>query len=426
MAEELKDVRTGFVEGVSIAVIRQLLDDLLDEKVFNYGEMEAIDEGQSRVNKARLFIDMVTKKGDEASWKAITYLYERDQNFATKLGLPRDRPQGELTSSRRSATSIGKSPASGAEFEWSKTLVRCKKTFWNSKKNDPQIYPVTEKSTWNRMALLINNIKFKDPEQGNRQGADTDQRNMNKLLQALGYEVVNHTNLTGKQIDKAIVDFSKDPKLKDTDSVIVVIMSHGKKDFILGVDWTGIQRKHEEDVFAIDKIFKHLAPGNCKALMDKPKIIIIQACQGKNDGKVKIRDNADGVKIRDNADGVKTDSCHSAARSAPAADADADGGAGSLKWVHEEKDFLSLLSCTPDTVAHRDVTKGAYFIQYIVDALNTFACKDHINEIYRKVMRRFEKQSFAQSMQMATIARDTMTKDFYLFPGVFPVQSPGI
>ncbi|XP_077468316.1 caspase recruitment domain-containing protein 18-like [Stigmatopora argus] len=93
MAEELKDVRTGFVEGVSIAVIRQLLDDLLDEKVFNYGEMEAIDEGQSRVNKARLFIDMVTKKGDEASWKTIAYLYERDQNFATKLGLPRYRPQ---------------------------------------------------------------------------------------------------------------------------------------------------------------------------------------------------------------------------------------------------------------------------------------------------------------------------------------------
>lgn len=47
------------------------------------------------------------------------------------------------------------------------------------------------------MALLITNIKFTD-EKLNRNGAEKDEENTEKLLRALGYEVVKHTNLTGK------------------------------------------------------------------------------------------------------------------------------------------------------------------------------------------------------------------------------------
>jgi len=49
----------------------------------------------------------------------------------------------------------------------------------------------------NRVALLITNIKFTD-EKFNRNGAEKDEENTEKLLTALGYEVVKHTNLTGK------------------------------------------------------------------------------------------------------------------------------------------------------------------------------------------------------------------------------------
>ncbi|XP_077578179.1 caspase a-like [Stigmatopora nigra] len=403
MAGELMAVRTAFLEDVSDIIIKQLLLNLVDEEVFNPGEEEAILEEQKRADKARLLIDMVIKKGDEASWKTIAHLYKRNKLFAMELGLPAHRPQGGKTSFR-SATSIGNSPDSGAEFKWSKTLVRCKKTFWNSKKNDLQIYPVTKESTQNRVALLINNIEFKDMPY--RYGAEADARNMKELLSALEYEVVEHTNLTGKEIDKAIVEFSKHPKLQHTDSVIVVIMSHGKKDFIYGVDWTAIQIKDEEDVFAVENIYKKLASANCKALLNKPKIIIIQACRGKSDGSAIIQDNTHGV---------ASDSGPSVARSAPA-----DQVAGGLQYVHKEKDFLGILSCTPDTVSYRNMTDGAYFIQYIIDALNTFAFEDDIEEIIKKVMRRFEKESFALEMQMPTIERSTLPKRFYFFPGLFP------
>lgn len=51
------------------------------------------------------------------------------------------------------------------------------------------------------MALLITNIKFTN-ERMNRYGADKDEENMENLLTGLGYEVLKHTNLTGKVLCK--------------------------------------------------------------------------------------------------------------------------------------------------------------------------------------------------------------------------------
>lgn len=49
----------------------------------------------------------------------------------------------------------------------------------------------------NRVALLITNITFAHKD-NNRNGAEEDEENMKKLLRGLGYEVVEHRNLTGK------------------------------------------------------------------------------------------------------------------------------------------------------------------------------------------------------------------------------------
>lgn len=79
-----------------------------------------------------------------------------------------------------------------------------------------------------------------------------------------------------QQINNAFSDFAKHPKLKDTDSVVMVVMSHGLRGKIMGVGHT----KQTPDFFDIDEIYKLLGSAKCRALMDKPKIIIIQACRG--------------------------------------------------------------------------------------------------------------------------------------------------
>lgn len=55
---------------------------------------------------------------------------------------------------------------------------------------------MNEESIKNRVALLITNIKFKDSCY-DRHGAEADERNTARLLRALGYEVIQYTNLNG-------------------------------------------------------------------------------------------------------------------------------------------------------------------------------------------------------------------------------------
>nr|XP_057936497.1 caspase a-like [Doryrhamphus excisus] len=387
MANELEDVRKEFVGKVSMAVIDQLLDDLLDDKVLNAGEREAVlEENKSKSNKARMLIDTVRNKGDDASWKMIAHLQENDPKLFTTLGLP------------------AQPGASQGERSWSTTLVNCPKKFWNSKKNNEKIYPVTPESSKSRVALLITNIKFRD-EGLNRDGAEADEKNMEMLLRAFGYHVVKYTNLTGKQIDQAVQDFSRHSKLKDTDSVFVVIMSHGKLGYVLGVNWHKDQTlegaAEEEDLFCIDNIFQHLASDKCKALLNKPKVIIIQACRGEEKGSVLVRDNAQKMLACDNVEAGD--------------DNLVDDG---LRAVHKEKDFIALLSCTPGTVSYRHPVTGSVLIQYVVDVLNTCSHEEHIEELFTMVLERFEKFVSVYRGQMPNKHRVSLTKHFYLFPGI--------
>lgn len=84
--------------------------------------------------------------------------------------------------------------------------------------------------------------------------------------------------IPSQAIEDAITDFSKHPKLKDTDSVVVVIMSHGKLGVVLGVN--NQSEVSVDDGFYLDNIYRYLGSKNCPALLNKPKIILIQACRG--------------------------------------------------------------------------------------------------------------------------------------------------
>lgn len=65
---------------------------------------------------------------------------------------------------------------------------------------------MTRASFKSRVALLISNKVFAN-ENLNRSGAEKDEENMEKLLTELGYEVVKHTDLTGKVQKIYIINF---------------------------------------------------------------------------------------------------------------------------------------------------------------------------------------------------------------------------
>ncbi|XP_062417629.1 caspase-1-like [Pungitius pungitius] len=260
---KLQNARRKFVEKADKELIQQLLDDLLDDGVVNDGQKDSIlEDNSTTADRARDLIDVVKKKGDKASEIFITHLEVRDKVLCTELGLSSAQP-AQLAAEPK------------VEQKWSTKLIPTTEDFWREELNNRDIYPTDRNARSNRVALLITNINFTD-EKKNRNGADKDEQNMENLMMGLGYKVVKHRDLTAKAIDDALKEFSKHPNLKETDSVLVVLMSHGKRGRVLGVDWT----TERPDEFPIDNIYKHLGPENCPALLNKPKIIIIQACRG--------------------------------------------------------------------------------------------------------------------------------------------------
>ena len=88
------------MQGVNNAVIKQLLDDILEAGIVNDGEKDSIlEENVIKTDKARCLIDTVRKKGDEASRTLIACLYNRDLTLYNNLGLSSGQPAqpGELT-----------------------------------------------------------------------------------------------------------------------------------------------------------------------------------------------------------------------------------------------------------------------------------------------------------------------------------------
>ncbi|XP_059202302.1 NACHT, LRR and PYD domains-containing protein 1 homolog [Centropristis striata] len=86
--EELTKVRSQLVKRVSREVINQLLDDLLKDQVLNDEEKDSIlDENNTCADRVRCVVDVVKKKGREASRKLFTHLQSRDPTLCAELGL---------------------------------------------------------------------------------------------------------------------------------------------------------------------------------------------------------------------------------------------------------------------------------------------------------------------------------------------------
>uniref|UniRef100_A0A3Q3JFY1 Uncharacterized protein n=1 Tax=Monopterus albus TaxID=43700 RepID=A0A3Q3JFY1_MONAL len=333
-------------------------------------------------DRVRCLSNSLRKREEEATKRIISHLQSRDPTLFSDPDPPCTQPA--LPGEETCAFIISLFKFNVRAFE----LSSFKLIF--------QIYPVTKKSIGNRVALLITNIKFAD-EKLNRNGAEKDEENMEKLLGALGYEVVKHTNLTAKGIEDALIAFSTHPKLKDTDSVFVVIMSHGKLGAILGVNWKGDRCGDEApDEFPINNIYRHLASEKCPALLDKPKVIIIQACRG-----------GPGPSLPAAEGGIEDDS---------------------VRCVHREKDFTALLSSTPGQVGPlkgHSLFQGRPCSHSHSYTFTPGRCpvqpQSVLNFIFvssTQVMHRFEDFSVRNRRQMPTKDRCTLIKRFYLFPGL--------
>ncbi|XP_067864200.1 caspase-1-like isoform X2 [Heptranchias perlo] len=393
--KRLKRLRPDLVNGLSKGVIADLVDAMLQGSVINDSESEEIHQANAMTkDKARCLIDTVARKGVRASEKLIESLNEKDKELCRKLDLDQAEntsttvpKQASLTpadvGSTVPSTRTPPAPVIPESGEW---ITPCTQQQYDEiSQKTSKVYKMLPKPTRKRLALLINNIEFENPNMI-RQGAEVDEEQMQKLLNGFGYQVEKHNNLSAEGMEKALTAFSDREEHMQSDSTFVVLMSHGLRDKICGKHHS----KNREDTFHIDKIFNILNNKNCKGLRGKPKVVIIQACRGENLGHTYVSDSA-----------------------APEPQTDYEEE-GPFYQVHKESDFICFYSTTPENVSLRHRQMGSIFIQKLVDVMRQYASEYDIEELFLQVQQSF--QDFARQLPMKE--RGTLMKKFYLFPGI--------
>ncbi|XP_033924815.1 caspase-1 isoform X2 [Melopsittacus undulatus] len=382
----LLNVRLDFVERASKALISALLDELLARGVLNQGEVEEVqDRYVVRTDKARCLIDCVRMKGPRASQIFIDSLWKRDGTLAEQLGLATDMgPSGAQLASPGPLVAV-------QGQQWIRQCSLSEYQHIRATEGD-QIYPLhLPREVRTRRALLICNIDFEHLSR--RDGAQVDVQGMTKLLEGLGYVVDIHLNLSAEEMATIMTDFAARKEHYTSDSTFLVFMSHGVRAGLCGTK----SRDEATDILSLNTIYEKFNNQHCRALLGKPKVVIIQSCRGGKVGSVLVSDAAD----------LSVPAPSSAHTTHAALEDDA------ICEVHLESDFATLHSSTPDTVSWRRSTTGSIFIQHLIEQFRNHAYNSDLEELFRKVQYSFGK--FPQ--QLPSKERTTMSRKFYLFPG---------
>ncbi|XP_005951305.1 caspase-3 [Haplochromis burtoni] len=202
------------------------------------------------------------------------------------------------------------------------------------------------------LCVIINNNNFKDGSQ--RRGTHKDAQSLAEVFSWLGFRVLMCEDLNKDQMDQALTfvpslaDMSQlqkfnfkewdgssfvDPQqvLEHGDAFICSILSHGKKGVVLGTD-----RKP----LPIKKITRKFRGCDQSVLTGKPKVFLIQACQGSN--------------IQRGAQLMETDDDTSPST------------------IPEEADVLVAMATVEDHAANRQTVDGSWFVQSLCEQLKEF------------------------------------------------------
>ncbi|XP_063959832.1 uncharacterized protein LOC129267802 isoform X4 [Lytechinus pictus] len=140
----------------------------------------------------------------------------------------------------------------------------------NSVRNYDSMYRSPQKG----VAYILNNRLFSAGRE--RRGSEVDLQNVQHLFTQLGYETIIDENSTAEKIRHnldSLVRRINQEGAKIHSSLVLFLMSHGTPRGILGTD---------ELEISIEEIIGRLSGKNCHALVEKPKIVFIQACRGQN------------------------------------------------------------------------------------------------------------------------------------------------
>ncbi|KAL4618185.1 caspase-6 [Arapaima gigas] len=200
-----------------------------------------------------------------------------------------------------------------------------------------------------------------------RRGSTTDKDNLVRSLQEMKFEVKHYNDLTSKELLNKITE-AADSDHSDADCFVCVILSHGEKDHFFAKD----EKILMQDIIAPFK------GDNCKSLVGKPKIFIVQACRGQqHDTPVTPLDVVDHTAGGDTNEVVVD--------------------AGVLYTLPAGADFLMCYSVAEGYYSHRETIFGSWYIQDLCEILKKYRTSLEFTELLTLVNRKVSMRSVLKS-----------------------------
>jgi hypothetical protein len=103
-------------------------------------------------------------------------------------------------------------------------------------------------------------------------GTYVEMQRFRNIFYQLHFDVIMKQNLNYKEINSLLDELSKSPKLHEHSAIVFMIIAHGtkEKEFM----------SFDEKRIKIDDLMNKFCNLNCPALVDKPRIYILNCCRG--------------------------------------------------------------------------------------------------------------------------------------------------
>ncbi|RWS27124.1 caspase-1-like protein [Leptotrombidium deliense] len=191
---------------------------------------------------------------------------------------------------------------------------------------DSPVYNMTRKRG---ICLILNHHTFRK-QLSKRRGTVHDKKALIRCFTRLGYQIMHFDDLEFSQIVKILRDIARMDHTA-ADSFVCCVLTHGEDGLLHAYDHP----------YESQELYNRFKGDVCTSLCGKPKIFIIQACQG-------FRYDHHVVIVSDSRDEPDSRKYHT---------------------IPTMADFLIALSTVPGYFSWRDLDRGSWYIQRLVEAL---------------------------------------------------------
>ncbi|XP_026461223.1 caspase-8-like [Ctenocephalides felis] len=209
-----------------------------------------------------------------------------------------------------------------------------------------------------------------------RYGTEIDRQKVSDMFSSYGYRIVVKQNLKSFEILNTVDKYANELKPSDC-SFVVCILSHGHIGAVFGTDCLPVD---------ISKINQRM---RSKQLLNKPSILLIQACQTPVQSSfIKQELTIDGHHMLQDA--AMTTAC----------------------------DFVIFNSTVEGYASIRDKKQGSWFIQEVCDVLDKYGEEREITELFKQITRNVVQKIWTHKNQdgcMVPKFSSTFIKNF-VFP----------